>query len=52
MRLCFVQGVVEYSLALFFNKLVSYTFLYWLPLYVKATRKWSGFQVAFAGFLS
>ena len=29
---------MEYSFALFFNKLVSYTFLYWLPLYVKATR--------------
>ena len=34
-----MQGVIEFSLALFFNKLVSYTFLFWLPLYVKLTRK-------------
>ena len=29
---------MEYSIALFFNKLVSYTFLFWLPLYIKNTR--------------
>ncbi|KAI1291781.1 putative glycerol-3-phosphate transporter 5 [Halotydeus destructor] len=29
-----VPGVIEYSLSLFFCKLVSYTFLYWLPLYI------------------
>ncbi|XP_066262098.1 glucose-6-phosphate exchanger SLC37A2 [Euwallacea similis] len=29
-----IPGVIEFSLALFFAKLVSYTFLYWLPLYV------------------
>ena len=34
-----VQGVIEYSLALFFNKLVSYTFLFWLPYYVKKSRE-------------
>lgn len=28
------QGVVEFSLCLLFAKLVSYTFLYWLPLYI------------------
>uniref|UniRef100_A0A8C9TW38 Glucose-6-phosphate exchanger SLC37A2 n=1 Tax=Scleropages formosus TaxID=113540 RepID=A0A8C9TW38_SCLFO len=27
-------GVVEFSLCLLFAKLVSYTFLYWLPLYI------------------
>lgn len=32
-RLC-VQGVVEFSLCLLFAKLVSYTFLFWLPLYI------------------
>ena len=26
---------MEYSLCLFFNKLVSYSFLYWLPTYIK-----------------
>uniref|UniRef100_A0A9J8BS79 Glucose-6-phosphate exchanger SLC37A2 n=1 Tax=Cyprinus carpio carpio TaxID=630221 RepID=A0A9J8BS79_CYPCA len=30
----FVHGVVEFSLCLLFAKLVSYTFLYWLPLYI------------------
>eukprot|EP00111_Clytia_hemisphaerica_P020056 TCONS_00059132-protein len=29
-----IPGVIEYSLCLFFAKLVSYTFLFWLPLYI------------------
>ncbi|XP_050302480.1 glucose-6-phosphate exchanger SLC37A2 isoform X1 [Anthonomus grandis grandis] len=29
-----IPGVAEFSLSLFYAKLVSYTFLYWLPLYV------------------
>uniref|UniRef100_A0A673ILQ1 Glucose-6-phosphate exchanger SLC37A2 n=1 Tax=Sinocyclocheilus rhinocerous TaxID=307959 RepID=A0A673ILQ1_9TELE len=29
-----LPGVVEFSLCLLFAKLVSYTFLYWLPLYI------------------
>ncbi|XP_068117435.1 glucose-6-phosphate exchanger SLC37A2-like [Hyperolius riggenbachi] len=29
-----IPGVAEFSLCLFFAKLVSYTFLYWLPLYI------------------
>lgn len=29
-----ISGVVEYALTLFFSKLVSYTFLYWLPNYI------------------
>ncbi|XP_024881106.1 glucose-6-phosphate exchanger SLC37A2 isoform X2 [Temnothorax curvispinosus] len=32
-----IPGVIEYSLSLFFAKLVSYTFLYWLPLYIAAS---------------
>lgn len=28
------QGVIEFSLCLLFAKLVSYTFLFWLPLYI------------------
>jgi len=32
-----IPGVIEYSLCLFFAKLVSYTFLYWLPFYIKNT---------------
>lgn len=32
---CFmIPGVIEYSLCLGFAKLVSYTFLYWLPKYI------------------
>lgn len=31
---CAAQGVIEFSLCLLFAKLVSYTFLYWLPLYI------------------
>jgi len=32
-----IPGVVEFSLCLFFSKLVSYTFLYWLPNYIHST---------------
>lgn len=35
---CYIfQGVVEFSLCLFFAKLVSYTFLYWLPSFIQET---------------
>ncbi|XP_076687360.1 major facilitator superfamily transporter 16 isoform X2 [Andrena cerasifolii] len=36
-----IPGVIEYSLSLFFAKLVSYTFLYWLPLYISASTTYS-----------
>ncbi|XP_063989628.1 glucose-6-phosphate exchanger SLC37A2 isoform X2 [Diachasmimorpha longicaudata] len=36
-----IPGVVEYSCSLFFSKLVSYTFLYWLPLYINASTTYS-----------
>lgn len=32
-----IPGVIEFSLCLFFSKLVSYTFLYWLPKYIEAS---------------
>ncbi|OWR46480.1 hypothetical protein KGM_200451B, partial [Danaus plexippus plexippus] len=32
-----IPGVIEFSLSLFFAKLVSYTFLYWLPMYIKSS---------------
>ncbi|CAB3233456.1 unnamed protein product [Arctia plantaginis] len=32
-----IPGVLEFSLSLFFAKLVSYTFLYWLPAYIHNT---------------
>ena len=32
-----IPGVVEFSLCLFFAKLVSYTFLFWLPNYISTT---------------
>ena len=31
------QGVIEFAMALFFAKLVAYTFLFWLPYYVTNT---------------
>lgn len=34
-----IPGVVEFSLCLFFAKLVSYTFLYWLPNYIEHSSK-------------
>lgn len=34
-----VPGVIEFSLCLFFSKLVSYTFLYWLPYYINSSSK-------------
>ncbi|XP_066563200.1 glucose-6-phosphate exchanger SLC37A1 isoform X2 [Amia ocellicauda] len=32
-----IPGVIEFSLCLLFAKLVSYTFLFWLPLYITNT---------------
>ncbi|XP_068238216.1 glucose-6-phosphate exchanger SLC37A2-like isoform X2 [Palaemon carinicauda] len=36
-----IPGVVEFSLCLFFAKLVSYTFIYWLPNYIKKSTTYS-----------
>lgn len=36
-----IPGVVEYSLCLFFSKLVAYTFLYWLPRYITTSTTFS-----------
>ncbi|XP_005378512.1 PREDICTED: sugar phosphate exchanger 2 isoform X2 [Chinchilla lanigera] len=36
-----IPGVVEFSLCLLFAKLVSYTFLYWLPLYISNVANFS-----------
>lgn len=35
---CCVQGVITYSLSLFFCKLVAYTFLFWLPKYIATSK--------------
>jgi len=32
-----IPGVLSYALCLFFAKLIAYTFLYWLPFYIKST---------------
>lgn len=34
-----IPGVIEFSLSLFFTKLVVYIFLYWLPDYIASTSK-------------
>lgn len=39
------QGVIEFSLCLLFAKLVSYTFLYWLPLYIFNVGAYRGGEV-------
>ncbi|ODM99600.1 Sugar phosphate exchanger 2 [Orchesella cincta] len=44
-----IPGVVEFSLCLFFAKLVSYTFLYWLPRYINNSTK---FDATESGYLS
>lgn len=36
-----IPGVIEFSLCLFFSKLVSYTFLYWLPKYIESSSNFS-----------
>ncbi|XP_011499610.1 PREDICTED: sugar phosphate exchanger 2 isoform X2 [Ceratosolen solmsi marchali] len=36
-----IPGVIEYSLSLFFAKLVSYTFLFWLPQYISSSTTYS-----------
>ena len=41
--------MVEFSLCLFFAKLVSYTFLYWLPTFILTTSSKS--RVAAAVFI-
>lgn len=36
-----IPGVATFALCLFFSKLVAYTFLYWLPFYIRQTRKFN-----------
>lgn len=36
-----IPGVVEFSMCLFFSKLVSYTFLFWLPLYIQSSSEYN-----------
>ncbi|CAG2112273.1 unnamed protein product, partial [Medioppia subpectinata] len=42
-----LPGVIEYSVCLFFSKLVTYTFMYWLPLYINNSIKVSPSQSAY-----
>ncbi|XP_029178918.1 glucose-6-phosphate exchanger SLC37A2 isoform X1 [Nylanderia fulva] len=46
-----IPGVIEYSLSLFFAKLVSYTFLYWLPLYIEASTRYGATTSAILSIL-
>nr|CAH0105951.1 unnamed protein product [Daphnia galeata] len=41
-----IPGVMEYSFSLFFTKLINYTFLYWLPKYLKDSSDTLGSQDA------
>lgn len=42
-----IPGVIDFSLALFFAKLVSYTFLFWLPFYIHASTSFDSEDSAF-----
>ncbi|CAK8694883.1 glucose-6-phosphate exchanger SLC37A2-like [Clavelina lepadiformis] len=44
-----IPGVIEFALCLLFAKLVSYTFLFWLPFYIKKT---STFTTQASGIIS
>jgi len=41
-----IPGVVEFSLCLFFAKLINYTFLFWLPRYINASTSFTATQSA------
>ncbi|XP_076367227.1 glucose-6-phosphate exchanger SLC37A2-like isoform X2 [Tachypleus tridentatus] len=42
-----IPGVIDFSLCLFFAKLVSYTFLFWLPKYIASSTPLSSEQSAY-----
>ncbi|XP_054165831.1 NPC intracellular cholesterol transporter 1-like [Oppia nitens] len=42
-----IPGVIEYSICLFFSKLVTYTFMFWLPLYISNSIKVSPSESAY-----
>ncbi|XP_075587051.1 glucose-6-phosphate exchanger SLC37A2 isoform X2 [Dermatophagoides farinae] len=42
-----IPGVIEFSICLFFAKLVSYTFLFWLPFYINYSMHSSSSNSAF-----
>uniref|UniRef100_T1ITN0 Sugar phosphate exchanger 3 n=1 Tax=Strigamia maritima TaxID=126957 RepID=T1ITN0_STRMM len=41
-----IPGVAEFSICLFFAKLVSYTFLYWLPKYISISTSFTAQEAA------
>ncbi|XP_077985488.1 glucose-6-phosphate exchanger SLC37A2-like [Glandiceps talaboti] len=45
-RAILIPGVIEFALCLFFAKLVSYTFLFWLPTYIHSSTKFTDEQAA------
>ncbi|GAB6027695.1 hypothetical protein CHUAL_001934 [Chamberlinius hualienensis] len=46
-----IPGVIEFALCLFFAKLVSYTFLYWLPRYINKSTSMSATDAAYMSTL-
>ena len=44
-----IPGVMEFSMSLFFAKLVAYTFLFWLPFYIQNT---ASYDAKVSGLLS
>ena len=47
-----IPGVIEYSMCMFFAKGVAYTFLMWLPVYIKEAGNAINVGSAVAGYLS
>lgn len=41
-----IPGVIEFSLCLFFAKLINYTFLFWLPRYINASTSFDASESA------
>ncbi|XP_034942099.1 glucose-6-phosphate exchanger SLC37A2 isoform X2 [Chelonus insularis] len=46
-----IPGVREYSISLFFSKLVIYTFMYWLPLYINSSTEYGATLSAYISVL-
>ena len=53
-RALLIPGVIEYSACLFFTKLVSYTFLFWLPYFIRYSIQTDGLYLSaeLSAFLS
>lgn len=42
-----LPGVIEFSIAMFFSRMVGYTFLFWLPVFMKKTNSATASHAAY-----